>query len=39
MLSLLAAGLGGAVLARALAGHFTEAKQALDRPERPLGHG
>lgn len=28
-LSLLAAGLGGAVLARALAGHFTEARQAL----------
>ncbi|MGW4205314.1 class I SAM-dependent methyltransferase, partial [Streptomyces sp. NPDC004726] len=27
-LSLLAAGLGGAVLARALAGHFTEARQA-----------
>ncbi|MBH5334408.1 methyltransferase domain-containing protein [Streptomyces pactum] len=28
-LSLLAAGLGGAVLARALAGHFTEARHAL----------
>ncbi|OII70458.1 MULTISPECIES: methyltransferase [unclassified Streptomyces] len=28
-LSLLAAGLGGAVLARALAGHFTEARRAL----------
>lgn len=28
-LSLLAAGLGGAVLGRALAGHFTEARQAL----------
>lgn len=28
-LSLLTAGLGGAVLARALAGHFTEARQAL----------
>ena len=32
VLSLLAAGLGGAVLARALAGHFTEARQALDDP-------
>ncbi|SFC73223.1 methyltransferase [Streptomyces aidingensis] len=32
-LSLLAAGLGGAVLARALAGRFTEARQALDDPE------
>ncbi|MEU6440950.1 methyltransferase [Streptomyces sp. NPDC047046] len=32
-LSLLAAGLGGAVLARALAGHFSEARQALDDPE------
>lgn len=31
-LSLLAAGLGGAVLARALAGHFTEARQALSDP-------
>ncbi|MER6912955.1 methyltransferase [Streptomyces sp. NPDC000594] len=30
--SLLAAGLGGAVLARALAGHFTEARQALTDP-------
>jgi SAM-dependent methyltransferase len=30
VLSLLAAGLGGAVLARALAGHFKEARQALD---------
>ncbi|MDV9177436.1 SAM-dependent methyltransferase, partial [Streptomyces sp. W16] len=29
---LLAAGLGGAVLARALAGHFTEARHALDDP-------
>ncbi|MER7715801.1 methyltransferase [Streptomyces flaveolus] len=33
VLSLLAAGLGGAVLARALAGHFTEARQALDDPD------
>ncbi|MFJ4712257.1 class I SAM-dependent methyltransferase [Streptomyces sp. NPDC088785] len=32
VLSLLAAGLGGAVLARALAGHFKEARQALDDP-------
>ncbi|EFK99251.1 LOW QUALITY PROTEIN: methyltransferase, partial [Streptomyces sp. SPB78] len=32
-LSLLAAGLGGAVLARALAGHFSEAREALDDPE------
>jgi hypothetical protein len=32
VLSLLAAGLGGAVLARALAGHFKEAKRALDDP-------
>ena len=32
VLSLLAAGLGGAVLARALAGHFTEARQALGDP-------
>lgn len=31
-LSLLAAGLGGAVLARALAGHFAEAEQALHDP-------
>lgn len=31
-LSLLAAGLGGAVLARALAGHFTEARTALGDP-------
>jgi SAM-dependent methyltransferase len=30
VLSLLAAGLGGAVLARALAGHFKEAKRALE---------
>ncbi|MDQ0990391.1 bifunctional 2-polyprenyl-6-hydroxyphenol methylase/3-demethylubiquinol 3-O-methyltransferase UbiG [Streptomyces sp. V3I7] len=33
VLSLLAAGLGGAVLARALAGHFREAKHALDDPQ------
>ncbi|MFF6997125.1 methyltransferase [Streptomyces sp. NPDC008313] len=33
VLSLLAAGLGGAVLARALAGHFTEARQALESPD------
>ncbi|WP_030564355.1 methyltransferase [Streptomyces aureocirculatus] len=32
VLSLLAAGLGGAVLARALAGHFSEAHRALDDP-------
>lgn len=32
VLSLLAAGLGGAVLARALAGHFKEARRALDDP-------
>ncbi|WP_037866353.1 methyltransferase [Streptomyces sp. NRRL S-1868] len=31
-LSVLAAGLGGAVLGRALAGHFTEARQALTSP-------
>ncbi|MGW0330606.1 methyltransferase [Streptomyces sp. NPDC003011] len=39
VLSLLAAGLGGAVLARALAGHFTEAKQALDDPNGRWGAG
>lgn len=39
ILSLLAAGLGGAVLARALAGHFTEAKQALDDPDGRWGTG
>ncbi|MFF9348645.1 class I SAM-dependent methyltransferase [Streptomyces sp. NPDC014734] len=38
-LSLLAAGLGGAVLARALAGHFTEARQALDDPAGRWGEG
>jgi SAM-dependent methyltransferase len=39
VLSLLAAGLGGAVLARALAGHFKEAKQALEDPDGRWGHG
>ncbi|MGW0993862.1 class I SAM-dependent methyltransferase [Streptomyces sp. NPDC002523] len=39
VLSLLAAGLGGAVLARALAGHFTEAKQALEDPDGRWGAG
>ncbi|MGW3492739.1 methyltransferase [Streptomyces sp. NPDC001020] len=39
VLSLLAAGLGGAVLARALAGHFTEAKQALEDPDGRWGEG
>ncbi|MEU1279035.1 methyltransferase [Streptomyces sp. NPDC005805] len=38
-LSLLAAGLGGAVLARALAGHFTEARQALGDPDGRWGAG
>ncbi|GGT22981.1 methyltransferase [Streptomyces purpureus] len=38
-LSLLAAGLGGAVLARALAGHFTEARQALTDPDGRWGAG
>ncbi len=38
-LSLLAAGLGGAVLARALAGHFTEARQALSDPAGRWGDG
>jgi SAM-dependent methyltransferase len=38
-LSLLAAGLGGAVLARALAGHFTEARQALADPDGRWGAG
>ncbi|MBB1246492.1 methyltransferase [Streptomyces durbertensis] len=33
VLSVLAAGLGGAVLARALAGHFTEAHRALTDPD------
>ncbi|WP_030671400.1 methyltransferase [Streptomyces cellulosae] len=39
VLSLLAAGLGGAVLARALAGHFKEARQALDDPDGRWGEG
>ncbi|CAM5521684.1 Methyltransferase OS=Streptomyces tendae OX=1932 GN=GUR47_12025 PE=4 SV=1 [Streptomyces tendae] len=39
VLSLLAAGLGGAVLARALAGHFTEARQALSDPDGRWGAG
>ncbi|WP_338676177.1 methyltransferase [Streptomyces sp. SCSIO 30461] len=38
-LSLLAAGLGGAVLARALAGHFTEARHALADPAGRWGEG
>ncbi|WP_434588614.1 methyltransferase [Streptomyces sp. A5-4] len=38
-LSLLAAGLGGAVLARALAGHFTEARKALTDPAGRWGEG
>lgn len=38
-LSLLAAGLGGAVLARALAGHFTEARRALSDPAGRWGAG
>ncbi|MFD3658873.1 methyltransferase [Streptomyces sp. 24-1644] len=38
-LSLLAAGLGGAVLARALAGHFTEARRALSDPAGRWGDG
>ncbi|MCM1974831.1 MULTISPECIES: methyltransferase [Streptomyces] len=39
VLSLLAAGLGGAVLSRALAGHFKEAKQALEDPNGRWGAG
>ncbi|EST34475.1 methyltransferase type 12 [Streptomycetaceae bacterium MP113-05] len=39
VLSLLAAGLGGAVLARALTGHFTEARQALSAPDGRWGEG
>ncbi|MEZ7007812.1 methyltransferase [Streptomyces sp. AD55] len=39
VLSLLAAGLGGAVLARALAGHFAEAHRALDDPDGRWGDG
>ncbi|MEU9087372.1 methyltransferase [Streptomyces sp. NPDC048357] len=38
-LSLLAAGAGGAVLARALAGHFTEARTALTDPAGRWGSG
>ncbi|MTE18655.1 methyltransferase domain-containing protein [Streptomyces sp. TRM43335] len=38
-LSVLAAGLGGAVLARALAGHFTEAHRALTDPDGRWGDG
>ncbi|MET9360977.1 methyltransferase [Streptomyces sp. NPDC006632] len=38
-LSLLAAGLGGAVLSRALAGHFTEARHALSDPAGRWGEG
>ncbi|MCF6523014.1 methyltransferase [Streptomyces sp. JJ36] len=38
-LSLLAAGLGGAVVARALAGHFTEARLALTAPDGRWGEG
>jgi SAM-dependent methyltransferase len=38
-LSLLAAGLGGAVLARALAGHFSEAREALADPSGRWGEG
>ncbi|MER7666612.1 MULTISPECIES: methyltransferase [unclassified Streptomyces] len=38
-ISLLAAGLGGAVLARALAGHFTEARHALTDPAGRWGEG
>ncbi|MFG3283882.1 class I SAM-dependent methyltransferase [Streptomyces sp. NPDC048111] len=38
-LSLLAAGLGGAVLSRALAGHFTEAQHALSDPAGRWGAG
>ncbi|MEU1114939.1 MULTISPECIES: methyltransferase [unclassified Streptomyces] len=39
ILSLLGAGLGGAVLARALAGHFTEAQTALTDPAGRWGEG
>ncbi|GAA5077447.1 methyltransferase [Streptomyces similanensis] len=39
VLSLLAAGLGGAVLARALAGHFKEARRALGDPDGRWGEG
>ncbi|MBW1604649.1 methyltransferase [Streptomyces sp. JJ66] len=37
VLSVLAAGLGGAVLARALAGHFTDARHALTDPQGRYG--
>ncbi|MEV5445985.1 methyltransferase [Streptomyces sp. NPDC052644] len=39
VLSLLAAGLGGAVLARALAGHFNQARRALSDPDGRWGDG
>ncbi|GGQ17388.1 methyltransferase [Streptomyces roseolilacinus] len=39
VLSLLAAGLGGAVLARALAGHFNQALRALTDPAGSWGEG
>jgi SAM-dependent methyltransferase len=39
VLSLLAAGRGGAVLARALAGHFAEARYALGDPDGRWGDG
>jgi SAM-dependent methyltransferase len=39
VLSVLAAGVGGAVLARALAGHFKEARHALADPEGRWGAG
>jgi SAM-dependent methyltransferase len=39
VLSLLAAGLGGAVLARALAGHFNQALRALSDPDGRWGDG
>ncbi|MFF0788449.1 methyltransferase [Streptomyces spiralis] len=39
VLSLLASGLGGAVLARALAGHFTDARRALADPDGRWGQG
>ncbi|MFD8147648.1 methyltransferase [Streptomyces sp. NPDC059708] len=39
VLSLLGAGVGGAVLARALAGHFTEARNALTDPAGRWGSG
>ena len=38
-LSLLTAGLGGAVMGRALAGHFTEARHALTGPDGRWGEG